>query len=146
MQFPTELQEPFTYSFLLVIILIIIIILCIVVFLFKDKIMDVIRKNTIEITKKRYLKQLDELLISVNDKKIDNRNAYSKISNIARHFIKHVTGIDVLTISLSEARKLNIKDLESLMEECYPPEFAKQSTGDVISSINNTRRIIEEWN
>lgn len=108
--------------------------------------MDVIRKNTIEITKKRYLKQLDELLISVNDKKIDNRNAYSKISNIARHFIKHVTGIDVLTISLSEARKLNIKDLESLMEECYPPEFAKQSTGNVISSINNTRRIIEEWN
>lgn len=146
MQLIVDLQEPFNYSFTLLIILIIITILTILVYIYKDKIEALIRKNTLSFIKKRYLQKLDELEKKVNNNEIELRNSYQELSNIGRGFIKSATNIDVLTISLKEAKKLGIAHLTELMEECYPPEFEKISKGNVILSIDNARRIVQEWN
>lgn len=145
MQFQGELQEPFTYSLIIMIILGVIILFSILFYLFEEKILAIIKKNTLPYIKKRYLKKLDDLLNDINNNKIDNREAYQKLSNIGRGFIKAATNIDVLTITLMEAKKMEINHLADLMEECYPPEFAKQSNGQIVESINNARRIIQEW-
>lgn len=145
MQSTPKLQSPFHYSLVLLIILAIIIVIAILVFIYKEKIEEIIRKNTLPIIKKRYLSKLDALLLLVNENKIETREAYLSLSNIGREFIKTVTKIDVLTITLDEAKKLDIPNLSDLMAECYPPEFAKKAKSNVIVSIDNARRIITEW-
>ena len=111
MQFQGELQEPFTYSLIIMIILGVIILFSILFYLFEEKILAIIKKNTLPYIKKRYLKKLDDLLNDINNNKIDNREAYQKLSNIGRGFIKAATNIDVLTITLMEAKKMEINHL-----------------------------------
>ena len=148
-----ELEEPFRYSWNLVYILLGLIVLLIIGYLlirfspFFSKLFNkFFRKAIVPGFKSRYLRQLEKLKILVDRNEISNRNAYLKLSSIIRGFIEKSTGINVLSLSKNEVKKLNMNDLSLLMEEYYPPEFAKESKGNILASIERTMEVIKRWN
>lgn len=153
MQIPDKLEEPFTYSWKLVIIMLIIILIVIIVVLFKkfllDKIKIMLKKvyddKKVPSLKARYLRKLERLLMEVEQGKLEIREAYLKLSNIIRDFVEKVTGINVSTMSKKEVEKKDLKSLNILMDEYYPPEFSKYSKGDIINSIKRTMEVIRRW-
>ena len=44
-----------------------------------------------------------------------------------------------------EIKKLEIAELDALMEEYYPPEFSFKESGDIKKSLLNTISLIEKW-
>jgi hypothetical protein len=104
----------------------------------------VIIKDIIKI-KKKYLYQIDTLSNELNSNKIKSRTAYNKLSVLIRSFIKEATDIDLLKSTLSEIKKKDTGVLYELIKEYYEPEFSPNNKGDINSSINKTRKVIEEW-
>lgn len=150
MQIPKELESPFTYSWKLVIILLIIIFFIVGILLFYKylypKFIKIFRKARVPSLKTRYLEKLMSLLKEVDENRIGVREAYFKLSNIIRGFIKKASGLNVLNMSKEEIKKNGILNLGELMEEYYPPEFSKYSKGDIKSSIERTMEVIKRWN
>lgn len=151
MQVQTELRPMFSYSFLTIVLIIVI---AIVVFIFiryikkKEIQKNVIIPNYKDLIsiKKKYLLKLQELSNNLNSNNITSRKAYQSLSNIIRNFIYEVTNIKVQNYTLKEIKMVNIPILYELVSEYYDPEFAKISKGNISSSINKTRMVIEKWN
>ena len=99
-------------------------------------------KSTI---KNNYKKKLNELEKELNEDKITTRKAYQKLSMIIRNFVYETTNIKVQYYTLEEIRPLNMDQLTKLVEEYYVPEFAKDSTTKIETSLKHTREVIEQW-
>ncbi len=147
-----ELEEPFYYSWKLVYILGIILVLLIIGYFitryssfFYKHFIEIFKKATVPSLKNIYLRRLSKLRNDINNNKINNRDAYLRLSNTIREFIEKATGINVLSMSKSEAKKLNMKDLSLLMEEYYPPEFSSNKEGNIMGSIDRTMEVIKRW-
>ena len=147
-----ELEEPFYYSWKLVYILGTILVLLILGFLitkyssfFYKHFIGIFKKASIPSLKKIYLRRLARLRNDINNNKINNRDAYLRLSSIIREFIEKTTGVNVLSMSKEEVKKLKIRELNFLMEDYYPPEFSENKTGDIIASINRTMEVIKRW-
>lgn len=151
MQIQTELKPMFSYSFIPILIIIIAIISIIIIPKLtkkkeiKKQIVIPNHKDLMEI-KKRYLFKIQELENNFNNKKITNRKAYQELSNIIRNFIFEATNIKVQNYTLKEIEKINMPILYELVSEYYDPEFSIISVGNIISSINKTKTVIEKWN
>lgn len=150
----TTLKNPFHYSIFPIILLTLIltILLVVLIFLLKKKrkkelpvIIKPSPKNSKEI-KSSYLKELDELLNHFQNNKISNRLAYQTLSKLIRNFIYEMTNIKVQNYTLADIQKINMPILYELVKEYYDPEFSKNSKGDIIHSIEKTRKVIEVWN
>lgn len=151
MQVTIEVRNMFTYSTLPIILLLIFILSRIISYIKK-------RHNLKEITiiepsikdkssiKKIYLSKIEELKIKVINNKISNRKAYQELSKIIRVFIFEMTNIKVQFSTLSDIKNINMPTLYELVSEYYDPEFAKVSKGNIINSIEKTRKVIEKWN
>lgn len=150
----TPLQEPFHYSIFPIVMFAIIIVLLIIVLIIISKkketknIPVVIEpnakdKNQIKIA---YLNELNELLKKVQENTITNRVAFQKLSKIIRNFIYEMTSIQVQNYTLADIEKINMPVLYKLVSEYYDPEFSKESKGNIINSIEKTRKVIEAWN
>ena len=149
MQINKDLELPFEYSwnlvkFLLAFLILIIVGLIIYKFL-HDKIKRISQRITLPYVKSWYIRKLQNLLLAVTNNKIELRDAYLQLSNIIRNFIAKATGINVLNLSKKEIAALRMDNLSALMEEYYPPEFSKYSTGDIISSIRKAMDVIQVW-
>lgn len=151
MQIQTELKPMFSYSFIPILIIMIVIISIIIIPKLtkkkeiKKQIVIPNHKDLMEI-KKRYLSKIQELENNFNNKKITNRKAYQELSNIIRNFIFEATNIKVQNYTLKEIEKINMPILYDLVSEYYDPEFSIISEGNIISSINKTKTVIERWN
>ncbi len=152
MQDPVSLQEPFTYSTTIIYALLIIIVVLIVSLFIKKREKKEIKQEVklvhypdLLTIKNEYLAKLNELSTKVNNNDISNRKAYLSLSKIIREFIYAATNINVLALSLSEVSKYNVPHLEELMKEYYIPEFSTISKGDINSSINKTKEVINKW-
>lgn len=154
MQVSTKLREPFSLSvtpfIVLVIILVILIILYVILKNYKPRVKNpniIIpkRKDRNEI-KVHYLKDVNDLLRLTKDNKIDIRSSYQQLSSMIRHFIYEMTSIKVQNYTLEEIKNLNMPILYELVSEYYKPEFDKISEGDVVASIEKTRKVIARWN
>lgn len=149
MQINKDLELPFEYSWNLVILILSFVGLTIIgLIIYKflhEKIKRAAQRITLPYLKSWYIRKLQNLLFSVTNNKIELREAYLQLSNIIRNFIVKTTGINVLNLSKKEITALRMDNLSSLMEEYYPPEFAKYSNGDIISSIKKTMDIINNW-
>ena len=141
----------FSYSFIPVFIIIslIVIIVIILKFIKKKELQQQIvipnHRDMIEI-KKRYLSKIQELENNLTAKKISSRKAYQDLSSIIRTFIFEATNIKVQNYTLKEIKMINMPVLFDLVSEYYDPEFSIISKGNIISSINKTRMVIERWN
>ncbi len=147
-----DLQDMFSYSFLplIIFIIILIVILSIVLIILNRKPkpvqqITIVRPPNINDIKNKYLQEINNLLIAVNENKISLRLAYQKLSKLIRNFVYEVTGIKVQNCTLSDIKTLNLPILSTLVEEYYHPEFAKDSKGDIISSITKTREVVARW-
>ncbi len=148
-----ELEEPFRYSWDIVYALLVVIAILIIGYLlikfspfFSKHFGKFFKKAQAPSYKAKALKLLGKLREDVENNNINNRDAYLKLSNIIRKFIEKTTGINVLSLSKEEVKKLDMEQLSILMEEYYPPEFAKESHGNILDSIDRTTEVIKRWN
>ena len=153
MKVTRDLEAPFTYSWSIVYILVAILVIVVIAYIifrlrpfFHEKFAKAIKKAQTPSLKRIYVNKLEKLKKDVNSGKIDNRDAYVKLSVIIREFIQKTTGLDILSLSRKEAEKLKMNELSLLMDEYYPPEFSKYSKGDILNSIERTAGVIKKWN
>ena len=150
MQIDTELREMFSYSIILIIPLLLLIILLLIIILHKKKdiknvkIIQPSSKNLIDI-KSKYLYNIQILIEDLNTNKISERIAYQSLSRLIRNFIYEVTNIKVQYYTLEDIKKINMPILSKLVEEYYNPEFERVSKGNVLESIDKTKKVIENW-
>ena len=153
MQLDKELQEPFSYSSALLVFILVLIILIIAFLIIsrylknKPKGGPVVRREfkSLDIVKYKYIDKLNKLEDNVKAHKISNRGAYLSVSRIIREFVKEITRIDVVKYTLSDIKKLKMDNLYDLVKEYYEPEFSYNNQGDIIQSINKTRKEIHLW-
>ena len=151
MQAQIELKPMFSYSFIpIIVIIILIVIILITLFIIKrkelKKLVQIPSNKEIINIKNKYLVLLQELENNINNNKITNRSAYQKLSSIIRNFIYETTNIKVQNYTLKEIKTINMPTLTELVSEYYDPEFSSISKGNIISSLNKTRMVIEKWN
>lgn len=158
MQTSIKLQEPFTYSIILLVIAISFVLVITFYFIYtkkkkqkpqkEEKVKAIPEKNikNVPVIKGKYLSQLDSIEYKYTSNMIELRKAYQLISEAIRLFVFEITDITTQNYSLAEIKKLNIPNLYELIEEYYEPEFASKSTGDFSNSISKARRVIKEWN
>ena len=151
MQVLTELKSMFSYSIVPIIVLLFLIIIIIIILKLINKIKlkkQVVIPNHKELIdiKKRYLLRIQELENNLSNNSISSRKAYQSLSNLIRTFIYEATNIKVQNYTLKEINTLNMPILSDLVTEYYDPEFSVISKGNIISSINKTKGVIEKWN
>ena len=151
MQWDVKLIPPFHYSnlggWLLLIGIIIIGLVVLCSFILKKIKEDERKEKPIDISnvKRIYLSRIDALYQNVNNQQITERKAYHELSKIIREFIFKVTKIDVLKYTLADAKSVGNQQLIMLLSEYYEPEFSKEGKGNLNTSIENTRKVIQEW-
>lgn len=159
MDISVELQEPFSYA-LWPIVVTGLLIACCLLCLIVCRIMAVMKgrrsKNKIVVKladvkdimaiKSKYLERLNQIQSDVASGSITTRTAYQKMSICIREFVYEVTGISVQNCTLQDIKQLRMPVLEELITEYYHPEFAIESVGDSMASIEKTKRAIERWN
>lgn len=150
MQIDTELREMFSYSIILIIPLLLLIILLLIIILHKKK--DIKKVNIIQPTSKnlfdiknKYLYNIQILIDNLNNDKISERKAYQSLSRLIRNFIYEVTNIKVQFYTLEDIKIINMPILSKLVEEYYNPEFERVSKGNILESIDKTKKVIENW-
>lgn len=147
------LRPMFSYS--LALIIFIIVLIGFIIFLLKRKpkpkvvvVAPVVIKPEVKniwTIKDKYRAQIAELKQNLEQNKISSRRGYQRLSTIIRNFIFEMTQIKVQNYSLEEIKAVNMPVLTSLVEEYYDPEFAKDSSGDVLDALERTRLVIERW-
>ena len=150
MQVSTELKSMFSYSFFPILIIGILIIILFIIDKIKinktQKEITLVPKININEIKQKYLIKINDLINTLNSNKITSRKAYQSLSQIIRDFVYETTNIKVQNYTLSDIKKLKLPALSNLIEEYYDPEFSKISKGNILSSIEKTRKEIEKWN
>ncbi len=149
MQVSTELKSMFSYSFFPILIIGILIIILFIIDKIKinrmQKEITLVPKININEIKQKYLIKINDLINKLNSNKITSRKAYQNLSQIIRDFVYEATNIKVQNYTLSDIKKLKLPVLYNLIKEYYDPEFAKISKGNILSSIEKTRKEIEKW-
>lgn len=156
MQTSVNLQEPFSYSSYYIIIVLVLILIITIYFLLTTKEKKKSKKKVIQIKqvskedkesiKQKYIEKLKKLEEKLDKNEISTRDAYQELSSIIRLFVHELTGIQVQNYTLKEIKEINIPILYELIKEYYTPEFARKYLGDIKSSIEKTRKVIEKWN
>ncbi len=153
-EFTTQLQNPFSYSYIPIIFFGLLSIILVLIYIYlklkrKTKKVPVIitpnLKNRNQI-KSIYLNRLNELLRKVKEQSITNRLAYQELSKLIREFTYEMTSIKVQNYTLSDIEKINMPILYELVKEYYDPEFSKLSQGNIVASLEKTRKVMESWN
>lgn len=160
METTIQLQDPFQYSFLLLAFLSLIV-FGYLIFLIVSKIVEkakakkpkvvapppVIKKPVdIGLLKSKYIAQVNNIELGLDQGAVGCRDAYQQMSMCIRSFVNEATGINVQSCTLQDIKALNMPALETLIQEYYAPEFARDSIGDAKASLEKTRRAIETWN
>lgn len=153
MHVQTDLQDMFSYSLIPTLITLIIIAIILIIYIIytnkkKKVIVPIIKPIAKDVNKikLKYLKEINDLLTKVKNNNITNRKAYQALSIIIRKFVYEMTSIRVQVCTLKDIEMLNIPILYELVSEYYHPEFAEISSGNIISSIEKTKGVIERWN
>jgi len=97
-------------------------------------------------TKDRYENILIQIMTDYNSGDATLRESYQILSRTIRQFVLDYTGIDVTAKTLAEIRGLNVRRVESLIEEYYAAEFAAVDDSNLAKSINHAIKVIREWN
>lgn len=154
MQVSTELREPFSLSIIPFIILIIILIILVVIYIIIKNYKPKLKLNNLIIPnikdrnqiKTHYLYEINELLKKAKNNQIEVRACYQTLSSLIRHFIFEMTSIKVQNYTLEEIKPLKMPVLYELVSEYYSKEFSEFSEGNMIESIEKTRKVIARWN
>lgn len=157
MPITVELQDMFSYSFLLAALVAVLVVMAgvigLIVFLLKKKTKkpEVMKPSSVakpvsgNQIKEKYYVIINDLEMKCRSGKISNRKAYQELSRIVRRYVYEVTGIKVHHNTLDEIKKRNMPDLYAVIEECYAPEFSVDKMGNIYDTLNKARMVIKEW-
>lgn len=159
MKTTVKLQEPFSYAIWPIIVIGAILAGYLIYLLIRKQMRSGKQKNArekivvkqhtsadIKLIKANYISELEKIKSDLCNNQLTTRDAYQQMSMCIRRFVYDVTGIKVQNYTLEDIRQLNITVLEELIMEYYIPEFATESIGNSIESIEKTKRAIEKWN
>lgn len=155
-----KLQNPFSYSLLLLIVFALIVIVPPIIILTvkiirmnKGKVINkrvnkkVITQSDIEKMRLAYVARIDEVEKKSRDNDIEKREAFIELSATVREFVQNVTGISTSNYTLSEIKKVSLPELYVLIEKYYEPEFGLSVDYDSIKDpFSDARKVIKEWN
>lgn len=157
-----DLQDPFSFSFLLTMILLALVILPAIIFAImklkgvelpkfkrkpKPKPAPRITKVGAEELKRRYLEIISKIETDYKSNRIDDREAHQRLSSAVRGFVNERTGVKVSNYSLKELEFADMPELYTLIKEFYTPEFAFGTDAeDTEGSIRNAKEVISKWN
>jgi hypothetical protein len=96
--------------------------------------------------RRKYLAMTDDAERRLASGEMNVRDAYRRMSYIARAFVYEGTGIHVRELTLSEIEKLGLPELEYLVRACYPPEFSPRTPENAARGFALTRKVIRTWN
>ena len=103
-------------------------------------------KSDLTKLKAEYMEKLNKIEIKYNEDTTKIRPAYEGMSKVVREFVYKATGTEVDKFTLAEISRTEFAGLAKLVGEYYQPEFDQISEGDVRASLENTRRLVAEWN
>lgn len=159
MKTTVELQEPFSYAVWPIIVIGVILAGYLLYLIIRKSMRSgkhknaaekrVVKQHTpadIKKIKANYIRELEQIKSDLCSNQLTTREAYQRMSMCIRRFVYDVTGIKVQNYTLEDIRKLNLTVLEELVMEYYTPEFAAESIGNTMESIEKTKRAIEKWN
>jgi len=165
MSFSVDLQKPMSFA-IWPIVLLGVLLLGAVLFVVIKKIVDNYKrkqaeKKLLEEKKKRepevvkpslqelkntYLAKIAQLEADFLGGKIESREAYKELSELFRTFVYDATGTPAHKYTLYDMRGLDKPIVYNLVNNYYAPEFSKNTKGNIIESIDFTKRAIFEWN
>ena len=150
----TQLQSPFSYAIWPIYIVAALLLACGVGWFLLCLLRKVpkkvtsnpvlIHKDTKSI-KSKYINLCNELSSGLNSKHISLRQGYQRLNELIRFFVFEITGIKMQNCTLSDIKQMNMPILSALVEEYYKPEFEEISMGDISSSLQKTKEVIELW-
>lgn len=160
MQTDVELQNPFSYSFLLTAILIGLAVLPVIIYLIvrlihfkpakkpaKPKPAPVYAKPNLKTLKQMALAEINRIAAQHDAGEISDREAYVKLSMAVRDFVNRAEENNVSNMTLEEIKKLNLPKLESLIEQFYRPEFSYEGPeNNIRRAFEDARTVVSEWN
>ena len=153
MHFSVGLQEPFDYALKFFIIAIVLILLSIILFIVYMKltkkdftgVAEKIRRLFLGRTRRKYLRQIDDVERYVVNGKKDTKTAHQEMSLIVRRFVHAATGVHVDRLCYTEIKRLKKKPLTDLVREFYEPEFAEYTEADTVRAIKMSKELIKTW-
>lgn len=155
MQTTVNLQDPFSYSIFPILLVIALLLVLTIYFIMRSKknnkqekeipILKKVSEKDQESIKEKYLKELKQIESKLKKEEITTRIAYQNMSIVIRSFVYEMTNITVQNYTLREIKKIGMPILYELVKEYYVPEFSKYSRSNVASSIEKTRKVIEQW-
>lgn len=157
MPITVELQDMFSYSFLLVAVAVVLAAIIgaagLLVFLLKKKGKQPEKAEPSPVgkpvsgnqVKEKYYAVINDLETEFSKGRVSNREAYQELSRLVRHFVYEMTGIKVHHHTLDEIKKLNMPGIYAVIEECYAPEFSVDKDGNIYDTMNKARMVIKEW-
>jgi len=92
------------------------------------------------------LYSIDRIIFDLSHAKIDIRESYQRLSVVMRIFVTDITGKDVTSLTLSELKKPEFKELPNLIEKWYKPEFAMRTRADFMNDAAQAKRVVKTWN
>lgn len=106
----------------------------------------VVVKPSLQELKTTYLEKLAQLEAQFLGGQIESREAYTELSNLFRTFVYDATGTPAHKYTLYDMRGLDKPIVYNLVNNYYAPEFSKDTKGNVLESIDFTKRAVFEWN
>ena len=96
--------------------------------------------------KDKYMQKIIALENQFLTGQIESREAYEELSNLFRTFIYDATGVPAHKFTLYDMRGFNNPIAYNLVNNYYAPEFSSDTKGNILESIDFTKRAVFEWN
>lgn len=156
-----KLQDPYQYMLLPLLLATLILVSPVIIHLFKyilskrrvkpvdEEPAEVVKtpvvRRALNVIKADYIKRINVIEAAYNNKEIDSREMHQRLSSTVREFVNEVTGISAQTFVLSDFAKVQMPQVQALIEAFYAPEFAPQEIIE-LQSAENARKVVSEWN
>lgn len=103
-------------------------------------------KPTLDEIKQKYLTELEILENSYKNGEIGDKDTYEKLSLSFRNFVYEATGTPAHKYTLYDIKGLNNPIIYNLVNNYYEPEYSKSNMGNILESLDYTKKVIAQWN
>lgn len=162
MKTSVTLQNPFSYSLWPIVLaeVVLLILTLLLVFLFinsrnkkaakkeqpKPQVHKVVTQRSGTDAKSAYLRRIDGIEKKYQNGELSGRECYQELSSCVREFVSEVSGVNVISYTLSDIQSMQMPSLETLIADYYHPEFAREAGFEVEQAIMEAKRVINTWN
>lgn len=96
-------------------------------------------------TRSRYIELIDDVGVAHFRAEISGREAHQQLSSLVRGYAAETSGFPATSMTLTELRQLNLPGLTDAVAQYYPSEFGTRERGSVADSIEEAKRVVQQW-